>query len=422
VQASRTFYPANRRVFDDPRSHFVFDDAKAYFASANRTFDLILSEPSNPWVSGVSGLFTTEFYQRARRYLAPGGVMGQWLHTYELTDDLVLSVLGAIHQNFADYAVFTVNRGDLLIVASADGPLRAPDWGVFNWPGVGQDLCRFYRPTPQDLEAVRLTGRAALSPLLDQLQVANSDFYPVLDLGAERARYLNKSADGFTRLFDGLYDFADSLGGPPLVPDTQTVSVVPAIPRIAALLASASLLADPARWADTAEWKLGRVEETDAQVRAWIMALGGPRPVAGWPIWTRGFWATFNAWHAGSRGFADPVLLAAVHGFLDRQQAPAAVRAAVLFREHLARREWAQAAMQAGPLLTEAQRRRYWVDPAALQEGATLALLGAGLPDSALAVFRLMREHAGRAPDDLRGRLLQAYVETTPRTSSVQKP
>src|SRR5690606_32391061 len=49
----RAFYPANARVFDDPRSTFVIDDAKSYFASGRRRFDLIISEPSNPWVSGV---------------------------------------------------------------------------------------------------------------------------------------------------------------------------------------------------------------------------------------------------------------------------------------------------------------------------------------------------------------------------------
>ena len=55
VEGARTFYPANRRVYDDPRSTIVLDDAKSYFASEHRRFDLILSEPSNPWVSGVSG-------------------------------------------------------------------------------------------------------------------------------------------------------------------------------------------------------------------------------------------------------------------------------------------------------------------------------------------------------------------------------
>jgi spermidine synthase len=73
VQGSRLFYPANRRACDDPRSQFVFDDAEAFFASANRTFDVILAEPSNPWVSGVSGLFTAEFYHRLRRYWRPAG-------------------------------------------------------------------------------------------------------------------------------------------------------------------------------------------------------------------------------------------------------------------------------------------------------------------------------------------------------------
>ena len=60
IEGSRVFYPANRRVFDDPRSRFVIDDAKSFFAAERRQYDLILSEPSNPWVSGVAGLFTAE--------------------------------------------------------------------------------------------------------------------------------------------------------------------------------------------------------------------------------------------------------------------------------------------------------------------------------------------------------------------------
>ena len=112
------FYPANRRAFDDPRSQIVIDDAKSYFASEHRRYDLIMSEPSNPWVSGVSGLFTTEFYGRVRHYLTDDGVFGQWLHVYELDDALVLSVLAALHQNFASYEVYLVPSGDLLVVAS----------------------------------------------------------------------------------------------------------------------------------------------------------------------------------------------------------------------------------------------------------------------------------------------------------------
>ena len=71
MRASRQFYPANRRVFDDPRSTFAIDDARSYFASQGERYDLILSEPSKPWVAGVSGLFTTEFYAHVRRFLTP---------------------------------------------------------------------------------------------------------------------------------------------------------------------------------------------------------------------------------------------------------------------------------------------------------------------------------------------------------------
>src|SRR5262249_5695933 len=153
VRGARVFYPANRRVFDDPRSTLVVDDAKAYFAAAGQRFDLILSEPSNPWVSGVSGLFTTEFYARIRQYLGPHGVFGQWLHLYEIHDGLVLSVLSAIHDNFPAYRVFVTSPVDILIVAGNDATLPPPDWSVFSRAPVAEALCPFIPFTPESLDA-----------------------------------------------------------------------------------------------------------------------------------------------------------------------------------------------------------------------------------------------------------------------------
>jgi spermidine synthase len=69
LRASRMFYPANRRVFDDPRSTFAIDDARSYFASQGDTYDLILSSPRTRGSAGVSGLFTTEFYGHVARFL-----------------------------------------------------------------------------------------------------------------------------------------------------------------------------------------------------------------------------------------------------------------------------------------------------------------------------------------------------------------
>ncbi|MDF1506193.1 fused MFS/spermidine synthase, partial [Roseisolibacter sp. H3M3-2] len=229
IAGSRAFYPANRRVFDDPRATFVVDDAKAFFASARRTFDVIVSEPSNPWVSGVSGLFTDEFYARVRTYLAPGGVFGQWLHLYEIDDGLVLTVLAALHRNFAAYEIYAVSGSDIFVVATNDRAVRAADWSVVDMPEVARDLRRTLPLDPGTLGALRLLDRAALAPVLDAWPRANSDFHPLLDLGAERTRFLRESAGGFrglqTSRFDLVaalrgwrYGFADAPVAPPATP------------------------------------------------------------------------------------------------------------------------------------------------------------------------------------------------------------
>ena len=190
IEGSKVFLPATQRVFEDPRSRFVIDDAKSFLAAGGEGLDLVLSEPSNPWVSGVSSLFTQEFYARVRDRLAPGGVFGQWIHLYEIDDGLVLSVLAGLHRSFSSYAVFLVSTTDMLIVAGAEPELEDPDWGVFQLPGVMEDLAITFPFYPDLLESTRFLTREALAPLLDDWPQPNSDFFPVLDLGAERARFL----------------------------------------------------------------------------------------------------------------------------------------------------------------------------------------------------------------------------------------
>ena len=78
VEAARAgFGPRVSNVFEDPRSHIVYEDAKTFFASAREPYDLIVSEPSNPWVSGVSSLFSDEFYGRVTQCLRPDGYLVQ---------------------------------------------------------------------------------------------------------------------------------------------------------------------------------------------------------------------------------------------------------------------------------------------------------------------------------------------------------
>ena len=63
LEGANNFRPRVESVFSDPRSRIRIDDAKTFFSTYNKQYDLIVSEPSNPWVSGVAGLFSTEFYR-----------------------------------------------------------------------------------------------------------------------------------------------------------------------------------------------------------------------------------------------------------------------------------------------------------------------------------------------------------------------
>lgn len=406
VAGSRVFTPVNRRVFEDPRSRIVIDDAKAFFAAANARFDLILSEPSNPWVSGVSGLFTTEFYHRIRRYLAPGGVFGQWLHTYELSDGLVLSVLAALHENFADYRVFAINGGDLLVVGSPDRPLPRPDWSVVRLPLIRRDLCRFLPMTDAALDRTVVLDRGGLTPLLERGVRANSDFYPVLDLGAESARFLQQAAIGVASLGTGIVGYVADPALQPAGFDTATQSVLLPSPRVKAMLLAAQVR-QPAR--DSGWSEAPGAAERYLQ-RVWQRQSAGDGADLNWRGWTTDFWTVRRALQGGGAPL-DSAFFSTARSFAARAGAPEPVRSAVEFGEALARRDLAAGAAPVGPLLVEARAGRFWIPPDDLLDGAVRALLAAGRPEEARIAYDVVRNYSTRANGDLRLILLNSYIE-----------
>ena len=195
AEAARGFMPRNRGAFVDPRSRIWYDDAKTFFSTRSSRYDIIISEPSNPWVSGVSGLFTREFYRRVRGHLNDGGLLVQWIQLYEIDASLVASVLRSLGQAFPHYAVFAPSDHDLLIVAS-ERPLPLPAQArVFEEPGVAKELWTVHVLTTGDLDARFLGTRGTLEPLVESYDVAaNSDYAPLLDLNAARHRFTEKSA------------------------------------------------------------------------------------------------------------------------------------------------------------------------------------------------------------------------------------
>jgi spermidine synthase len=408
VEAASRFRPANERLYTDPRSRIVYDDAKAYFAAADTTFDLILSEPSNPWVSGVSGLFTDEFYARVTQYLAPGGVFGQWLHLYEINDELVSTVLAALHKHFPAYEVFYTSNVDLLIVATNGASLPAPDWGVVAYPEVARDLAPFRALTADALEATRLTGRRALAPLLDGATTVNSDYYPVLDLGAERARFLGGQAVGTLAMGADRFPLGLVLAGHRhgFSADHEAPLDIARVEQraIAAWLRGGAALDDT-----TAEYepvrRLRMAEASLAALRATTMAP--PH----WEAWLADVLRADDARHGGSAGVADSAWYDALLTYTAQQGAPERVDHMLRFLRAARSWDWPAVITHGERLVALGTVRPVAPVPTdLLRDALVVAYLRTGDVATARRVHDLLGKGSGRPADDLRVRLLAAWV------------
>ena len=406
IRASRQFYPANARVFDDPRSSFAIDDARSYFASNGARYDLIISEPSNPWVAGVSGLFTTEFYAHVRRFMAPRGIFAQWLHLSEINDPLVLSVVRAVAENFPDYAMYQVSNHDVLIVATNEATLPPPDWSVLQLPGVASDFKRVLTLTPAMLDGLRVVQASTLAPLVRATTggAANSDFYPVLDLGAERTRYLADGATGFAALSGDRFGLATLLEQRRASVSTSPYIVIGGVPRLEAMDLAARVNGGGFTGAEPDQLMAAE------NARALDREVASDAPPLDWQYWVEAVRRVEETRAGGTAGIADSAYFARVTRYLDRQAAPPGARAAVAFLHGLAAWDFAEVAHASEPLLEAASHGEYWLAPDLLREGTVVARLRTGDVPGARAAFLRLGAASLRSPNDVRPQLLRAMI------------
>ncbi|HXZ48103.1 MAG TPA: fused MFS/spermidine synthase [Usitatibacter sp.] len=201
VEGARKFLPIVQRAFSDPRSHVVIDDAKSYFARSKRRYDIIVSEPSNPWVSGVASLFTEEFYRRLSASLNEGGVLSQWLHTYEMDPVALASIFNAVAKTFPHFVVYSSIDSDIILIARKGGPVGAIDDRVLAWPAMAPLLERL-KITDRAVLARRSVGSAAsVLALYRAMGVpANSDYRPLLEQRTSRTRFTQERVEDLTSL------------------------------------------------------------------------------------------------------------------------------------------------------------------------------------------------------------------------------
>jgi len=88
VEASRFFDDWNYRVLSNPITELIVQDGRAHLQLTNRSYDVIISEPSNPWMAGLAALFTHDFFTLAKERLNNGGIFAQFIHSYQMDWDI----------------------------------------------------------------------------------------------------------------------------------------------------------------------------------------------------------------------------------------------------------------------------------------------------------------------------------------------
>ena len=215
VQGARLFGERVSNAFNDPRSHIIIDDAKSYFASSPKKYDLIVSEPSNPWVGGTATLFSKEFYEFVPQQLNEGGIFVQWLQLYEITPELVNSVLSGMLDNFGDVNAYLANGGDMILVATPKGSVPPLSGQLFAQPQLRADLARIGVYDLRDLQDTFVMNHDALRHYLRLYpSKQNSDYFPILKLNAPSARFRQIFVDDFVAVTTAPWPMTRRFGGP----------------------------------------------------------------------------------------------------------------------------------------------------------------------------------------------------------------
>ena len=156
AEASRLFAEANGAPWNDERFSLLRVDARNHLRLGGERYEVIISEPSNPWMSGVSPLFTVEFFEQARSRLTPGGLFCQWIHLYRLDEPEVKTVVGSFTEVFPETALFVLHDGDALLIG-ANGPFPA---------APPEEIHRRLARVADETQPYGLTGPEALSGFL----------------------------------------------------------------------------------------------------------------------------------------------------------------------------------------------------------------------------------------------------------------
>jgi spermidine synthase len=263
LEGKHLFDHVNRKIYDHPSVRLIVNDGRNHLLVEEEPYDVVISEPSNPWMAGVASLFSVEFYELVASRLAPQGVLCQWIHIYSMAPGDFRMVVASIRKVFAHVSIWTPLSGDVLILATRE-PLvldlekiqrRIDASGV-----IGDDMARMGISGAIGLVTLFELGAGDVDRFVEGSDL-NTDDRLRLEFNAPKSLYVDT-----VRLTQGLLASHRSVPLPAMKP------ITPPMERNAAL------------WARLGETYLARDRPSDAESgfrRALQIAPDDPRALIG---------------------------------------------------------------------------------------------------------------------------------------------
>jgi spermidine synthase len=190
----------NRGVRTNAATRIRVEDARTVLKLEPKSYDVIVSEPSNPWFASVGSVFSREFYELAAKRLKPGGIMVQWFHIYEMHDGIVEMVLRTLGSVFPVMEIWDTNAGDIVLLAS-DRPWNMTIDSLrqaYNNEMVRKDLESIGLDTPEALFARLFASQRTASCIAGPGPI-QTDGFPLLEYEAPVAFFIGAKATGLLR-------------------------------------------------------------------------------------------------------------------------------------------------------------------------------------------------------------------------------
>ncbi|MBM3475622.1 MAG: hypothetical protein FJX75_20350 [Armatimonadetes bacterium] len=197
------FREMNRDCLKDPRSRLIINDARNHVLVSREKYDVLTSEPSNPWIAGIANLFTLEHFRLCRDRMAPDGVFCQWVPIYNLGPQDFRCIAATFRQVFPHSSVwifpdlssdaYLVGTIQPLTIDVVDLVRRAAE------PEVSGDLAQAKLYDAWDLLGGYVFGPEAMAAIA-QNQSFNTDDFPRLEFSAPLQLYSTSPLDTLTQI------------------------------------------------------------------------------------------------------------------------------------------------------------------------------------------------------------------------------